>query len=328
MDKQLTPLSASRLKTFESCSWIYWCKYILKLPDKPNAGSLSGSCCHMILENLARPKNKKRFDAIIKNGGFPFCDKAIERYVRSYIKKHGLPDTQVNEIEKMLSVAFNKDFLCQNANKETFTVELPFDITDPTKSYRILGFIDKYAEYPEKGLCRIVDYKSSKRKFSGEDLDENVQAKMYSLVGKYRNPALAPVVEFLFLKFPEDPVQRLRFSVAELDAFEVYLSECSAKLNNFGYKDAVKNFAAKQQYPKEGFGGPLMCGKCKQPNMLKTDGSPQWYCQYKFAFDYYVLCGENDEVVKTSFTPLEENPAKNQYVVKKSYKGCPAFAKK
>ena len=31
-----TPLSASRIKTAESCSWLYWCKYKLNSPDKSN----------------------------------------------------------------------------------------------------------------------------------------------------------------------------------------------------------------------------------------------------------------------------------------------------
>ena len=34
-----TKLSASRIKTAQSCSWLYYCKYKLKLPDKGNDGS-------------------------------------------------------------------------------------------------------------------------------------------------------------------------------------------------------------------------------------------------------------------------------------------------
>ena len=51
-DHENKPLSASRIKTLQTCSWQYWCKYHLKLPDKSNHGSLRGTICHAIFENL------------------------------------------------------------------------------------------------------------------------------------------------------------------------------------------------------------------------------------------------------------------------------------
>ena len=61
-----TPLSASRIKTAESCSWLYWCKYKLNLPDKSNDGAKRGSICHLIFEVLGIKKRKKYFNKIIK----------------------------------------------------------------------------------------------------------------------------------------------------------------------------------------------------------------------------------------------------------------------
>ena len=45
-------LSASRLKTAKTCSYLYWAKYHLKLPDKTNDGAARGSVCHLIFESL------------------------------------------------------------------------------------------------------------------------------------------------------------------------------------------------------------------------------------------------------------------------------------
>lgn len=52
MPEPNTPLSASRIKTAQSCSWLYWCKYKLKLPDKSNEGAKRGSICHLVFEVL------------------------------------------------------------------------------------------------------------------------------------------------------------------------------------------------------------------------------------------------------------------------------------
>ena len=48
MSEPQTALSASRIKTAQSCSWLYWCKYKLKLPDTSNDGARRGSICHLI----------------------------------------------------------------------------------------------------------------------------------------------------------------------------------------------------------------------------------------------------------------------------------------
>ena len=56
-----TPLSASRIKTAQSCSWLYWCKYKLGLPEKGNDGARRGSICHLIFEVLGVKKRKKYY---------------------------------------------------------------------------------------------------------------------------------------------------------------------------------------------------------------------------------------------------------------------------
>ena len=62
-------LSASRLKTLETCSWSYWCNYHLKLPQKQNEGALRGTVCHLVFEMLVKKKHKKHYTLITKAGG-------------------------------------------------------------------------------------------------------------------------------------------------------------------------------------------------------------------------------------------------------------------
>ena len=50
-----------------SCSWLYWCKYHLKLPDKTNDGALKGSIVHLVLECLGKQKRKNANDITLNN---------------------------------------------------------------------------------------------------------------------------------------------------------------------------------------------------------------------------------------------------------------------
>jgi hypothetical protein len=62
---------------------------------------------------------------------------------------------------------------------------------------------------------------------------------------------------------------------------------------------------------------------------LKKDGNVMYHCAFKFPFEYYALCNEEGEVVKTSFKEdLKANAEKGEFVIKKNYKGCPHFTPK
>lgn len=52
-------LSASRIGTAKKCSWVYWSKYVNKIPDSSNTGASRGSVCHNIFEYLGKDRHKK-----------------------------------------------------------------------------------------------------------------------------------------------------------------------------------------------------------------------------------------------------------------------------
>ena len=56
----MNKLSASRIKVAQTCSWQYWTRYILKLPDKSNDGAKRGTICHLVFECLGNPRHKKQ----------------------------------------------------------------------------------------------------------------------------------------------------------------------------------------------------------------------------------------------------------------------------
>lgn len=111
MDKiENKPLSASRIKTLQTCTWQYWCKYHLKLPDRSNDGSLRGTICHAIFENLGNPRHKHHYDKIIKAQDI-FISPPIKRMVEAYARKHNIADFEnIDLINQMTIEGLNYDF--------------------------------------------------------------------------------------------------------------------------------------------------------------------------------------------------------------------------
>ena len=313
-------LSASRIKTLETCSWVYWCKYHLHLPDRSNSGALRGTFCQSIFEFLLRDRHKKHYDAILKADSIE-GSKSVVRYVHSYLRKcdienFGNETYQENYdlIDTMIVVGLKNDFfgdeLLIDSNPYIEKPEQEFEITNRKPKYKIRGFMDKPIQYKDKKEIRIVDYKSSKYKFRGDDLTSNVQAMMYSLASLKLWPKLKPVIEFLFLRFPRQPIQRLEFSKEQLKGFEHYLEQVYKVINNFSEKDSVSNFAI-----DGGWKTKWMCGPTKSG----------WECPLKHSFEYYVLKNNRGKVIKSSLKNDLVTEKKGQKIEKLKCDGCPKF---
>jgi ATP-dependent helicase/DNAse subunit B len=304
-------LSASRIGTLDKCSWQYWAKYHLHLPDTPNEGMLRGSICHAIFELLLKDKHQKHYKDITESGNIR-ASKAVDRMVKAFMAKHPT-FTRDNYkenyelIDKMTLVGLNHNFFGQ----EGATIDKPeqeFRIENKTPRYNIYGFMDKPIKYTKDNLIKIVDYKSSKNKFRGEELTSNIQAMMYSLAAKKIWPKFKKrIIQFLFIKFPKSPKQELEFTKEELKGFEHYLSKIQKVVDNFDEGLAKSNFAAKNNYR-------WLCGPAKSG----------WECPVKKPFDFYVLLDADGKVLKSSFkNDLEAEDG--QIVEQRSYEGCPHF---
>mgnify|MGYP003336858300 CR=1 FL=1 len=317
------PLSASRIKLLEDCSWLYYCKYHLNLPDTSNLGAKSGTICHLIFEILLNPRHLKNYKRIVAAKTID-GDKGVSRLVKKHILKENI-DSPENYIliDQMILTGLTTDFFVKGKKGEKVELlgaELEFNIKNEDPAYHIKGFIDK----PHKVGKRIIidDYKSSKAKFEGEDKESNIQGMMYSLASLKTWPEYEPEVRFIFLRFPDDPIVKIKFNKDILKGFESYLAYIQKIVNNFGEEDARANFAF-DQTDKEGFKGKLMCGFAKCAGEKKKDGTPKWSCQYKFPFKYYVLKNAEGKTLKSSF---ENNfkPKEGEKVLELFYTGCPA----
>lgn len=303
-EKNLKVLSASRIKTLETCSWVYWNNYHTKVPQSQNDGALRGTICHTIFELLLHKRHLKNFKRIIEKNAIN-GDEGVDKLVKKLARKVKLDDSNYKLLNDMILVGLKQDFFGESG--EIVKPEYSFNIENEDPKYHIRGFIDKPVKVKKE--MHIIDYKSSKYKFRGDDLEANIQAMMYSLASKKLWPKLKPIVRFLFLRFPRQPIQELQFTDDQIKGFEHYLEHINNYINKFDENSAQANFAIDNAKNK------WMCGI----------GS--WVCPYKSPYDYYVKINEGGEVIETSL----KNDFKNIDGFKietRSYDGCPKFKNK
>ena len=334
-----------------SCSWLYWCKYHLKLPDKTNDGALKGSIVHLVLECLGKDRHKKHYDSILKDG--TVCgSSAVEKLIYKHAKASNLLENPSN-LEDMHDMAFRGvvyDFFGKEIGRPTETIsekEFELEIEEDDVRYKVKGFIDRLFMYKSKGIALIRDFKTNKKVYEGKEVTDNLQDYIYTLAVKKLYPKYKDVkMEFVFLKAMQssqsssgkwqivgssNSVLTMRSKTEdELKGFEYELTDFQSYAENFTQETSKSNLAFKQGMPKDGsFSGRLLCGFAKKPNELKKDGSPKWYCSFKFPFDYYSVIDEKKQIKRSFFTEKEATKYKQKKdkITKLHYTGCPLFNK-
>jgi hypothetical protein len=311
-------LSASKVKTLENCSWSFWCNYHLKLPQEAVIGTKKGSVCHWMFEVLLNKRHQRKVAKAVQDDTL-FNSPSLIYLLKKFIKRIKLPshDSIIQHIDQMIIVGLKSDFYVSGGT--LVSPEYKFDIKNPL--FRIKGFIDKPVI---KGkVIYIDDFKSAKQKFKGEDEESNMQALFYSYAARKIWPSLTPIVRFIFLQYPDDPMMVVKFNDNVLKGFELYLAEAQKRVNVFNEFTAKSAFAFDVKPYDGGFNGKLLCGFATYPNQLKKDGTKMWHCPYKFPFSYYAI-KKGEKVIKTAFEeadlpPLQEGETKEFLV----YSGCP-----
>lgn len=330
-------LSASRIKKLEECTWTYYCRYVLKLPDESNDGAKMGSICHNVFEYLGKDRHRHHYDKIIEHDTIEGSE-VVHRYILKCAVAEGVDsDEHLALMDKMILEGLKYDFFGEVLGKPIEAhseIDFKLSVEDGDKKYQILGFIDKLFLH-ENGVAIIRDFKSSKRMFEGKDVTDNVQDLMYRLAIKILYPEYYDhKMEFVFLQFPcEDEtsdgiIKTPHVSEEELEGFEYWLTEIQAKIDNFDETNGMEKMAYHKGYPakEEGFAGRIVCGRADTPTEKKIDGNPKWFCRSKFAYFYWALKNKKGEVLQTSKLKKDlPKPKKGEKVEKMFYSGCPAF---
>ena len=312
MAEQKKYVSASTMKSLEQCSWKYYTNKHLKVPDKNNDGARRGTICHALLEYLQNEKHKTNYDRIIDaddiNG-----DPACLRLTRRHFDVADMDDKSKENfdlVKKMIMVGLKHDFFCTENGGKIGKAETDFLLESKDPEYIIKGYIDKHALYDKGKTLKIIDYKSSKKKFSKADLDGERQAMLYTLASQTLWPKAKRIIfNFLFLKFPKQPIQELEFSSEAIKGFEHYISRVFKIVNNFTKEEhAVANFAADN----------------KKNSWLCAAGKT-WVCPQRDPYSYYVLLDNESRILNSSMKKGDLKASKGQKIEKRKYEGCPRW---
>jgi hypothetical protein len=346
----LNTLSASKIKTLQTCTWKYWCSYVLKLPQESNSGASRGWISHLIFELLGEKKHYKKYKKII-NSGTTYACPCTHRLIKYHAKKLDVYNEQDMElIDCFIMRGLLYDFFGKDHKKPSKAIseqDFNLQIEEDGKLYSMRGFIDKLFIYDKGSHALIRDFKTSKQKFKGKEITDNLQNLMYCLAVKKLFPKVKTVdVEFLFLKFSLDSdllggdgpgvMKMERISDLELEGFEYQLTAINDYLNNFTEEDAKSGYAATRSYPADGtFGGPLACGKegfkkSRGEHVLDKEGNkiPNFICDCRLPFEYYELQDENGSIIECFKHRPETAIDTKHKLLKKKYTGCPHFFEK
>lgn len=348
---KITKLSASRIKTAQTCSWTYWCNYKLKLPDAGNDGSSRGTICHNVFELLG-DKHKREFNKIVKDGTI-WNTTVVASQVKKEAEELSVNDPEnLQLIDEMIVNGLRCDFFGDENEKPVIAeserfFDLEIDRPEEGIKYAIRGYIDKLFVYKDNSVI-IRDFKSSKSVFKGKEITDNLQNLIYCLAVKHLMPETKPQSEFLFLRFDLETdmlgttgkgrMKMDKITKEELDGFEYQLTQFQEYLDNFDEKSAKSNLAATQGYPRDGtFGGPLACGKdgykmSRGEPVLDKHGEPikAFICPFRKPREYWALKDSEGNVKKTAFpdNKHELELEDGDEIVKMKYEGCPHWQNK
>lgn len=311
----MTPLrrvSASRLKSLDSCSMQFYLSEYENIPQKVWAKTHAGSTVHSILEALRRDRHRAHLD-LVKATGTIYASPAISRLVRAWVAKTKMGPDIVEPIDDMAMLVLNQTNFLDTGATQTFDPEHEFKLTLKNGGV-VKGFIDRLAiyggAYNDTGGTQhavITDYKSQGKRFTANELRDNYQALTYQLY-VWRAFGIPATVEFIMLRHPatsrtpEKHIQRVEPSTpAQLAGFETYLEHMHQVLQGFGLSQAYAHF-----HDDVGF--------CER------------VCSYRHPMDYLILRKvKTKEVVGTFMLDNPPHIGQDEYVETAHHKGCPRF---
>ena len=293
-------LSASKINKFLDCSWAYYCTYVLKLPDETHPKTHIGTLVHLILEILSNKRYKRHYDTIVKNHTV-YASKRIEFIIKAFQKRYNLSDELIRDVDDLVFVALSNDFNYEGATK-IFDSEFEFNLD--LGKVCIRGFIDRMAEYDDK--FKVRDYKTAKKKFTEEELKNNIQASVYQLA-IYKIHGKKAEVEFNFVRHKKKPLcicPPKDFRV--LDGFLLYLNHLGEQMSAINETSAKNNML-----------GTTDAGFCRN------------VCKFKDPFNYYKGLDADKKIIATSKNINDlQNNKKVVSIEKAHYSGCPFFYEK
>ena len=214
-DKRPMNMSATRVSSYLTCRWKYWCTYVLRLPRKANNSFKLGIAVHDALA--------KAGEIAMKKDNFAAHDiRKIKEEYRKIAAREGIQSMDI--YDDGLEMVLNRvdDFGVAPIK----TIEDRFRVTTDD-GVIIIGAMDKVVEMDEDTLV-VIDYKTSKYVSNPAELKSDIQLSMYDLVASIKYPGYKRIILSLdYLR--HEPVYTYR-TVKERRTFAKYLASINEEM--------------------------------------------------------------------------------------------------
>lgn len=295
-------VSSSKISDLLQCSYSFYLKHVLMMPDVPHWKTLVGSYVHNVVEyTLKRTLKRRKLLRRILRDGFTFdAFPNIRRYGAMFKAKHRLDLWEYPVVEAMLTLTFStlKPYLKEGRFKSEQRFEMKYD------KVTVSGYVDILSRGKDK---RILDMKTKGKRFTKAELGDNVQAAIYQWWYYETYGDLVPV-DFIMVRFPptkRSPTYHLQTveapTVQQLGGLKQYAIHLHKLMNNFTLRDATGGFCSD-------------FGFCER------------VCPFKRPFDYLSLKDKSTGALIGNY--MLDNPphvGENQMIERLHCKGCPRF---
>ena len=170
-------VSYSALETYKTCPLKFKYQELDKIKSPKSIEALFGSSIHSALKQM-----------FSRTPLYPTLDEIVNFFTVKWLEKK--PEEIDEETLKVYfeeGVALLKNFYKKNSpwNFNAVELESRFEVqiedTVNKKTHTLAGIMDRIDKSPESGVYEIIDYKTSKRMPSQNDLDKNLQLSIYNL---------------------------------------------------------------------------------------------------------------------------------------------------
>jgi len=176
-------LSASSIGDYIDCGLLYKLGRIDRQPPEFRADALEfGSCVHLALADFHKPKKDgKTMTAKELHERFEkYWRAAAEGYEDIQYAEGKNFNTLLMEGKELLTTYYHK---CPHEQFKVLAIEEPFSFTLEGCPIKIIGAFD-LVEEDESGTIVIVDWKTSGRAYSADEVDRNFQLTLYQMAAK------------------------------------------------------------------------------------------------------------------------------------------------
>lgn len=169
-----TTLSATAIKTFESCEAMFKAQYVDRVREASGAAADLGTAVHDTLEWFVS-------EWIPANDGDPKAESDLLEHFEHHAARYGLDSTMVKDGRKMLAEWLGR--WEENPPHEVLSTELKESFTIKSSDGHEIDvvYIWDRGDRHEDGTIEVIDYKTWRKVMDAEEMRRTLQVRLYAL---------------------------------------------------------------------------------------------------------------------------------------------------